>query len=61
MDTNYRVLAFITPSFHGQLVTFDLPSTLIGDGPLRMGTVVATYREPTDIAPEDGAVRVDAR
>jgi hypothetical protein len=58
---SYGPLGLTTPIFHGRLVMFSLPGDVVGEGPLRMGVVVATHREPTDIAPNDGAVLVGAR
>jgi hypothetical protein len=59
-DSANLVIGFITPSFHGKLVRFEVPSSMLGDGPLTMAVIVATPREPTDIAPDDGNVFVGA-
>lgn len=56
-----RLVGVTTPAFYGRLVTFTIPASIVGDGPMRMAMVVATHREPTDIAPEDGSLWVGAR
>ncbi len=59
-DTTYAFRGTTRPTVQGRLFSFAMPSSLIGTGPLRIGMVVATVREPTDIAPEDGSLLVSA-
>ena len=52
---NFSFLGQITPTFRGELVHFEVPQSMLGTDSLSMALVVATAREATDIAPENGA------
>ncbi len=51
----FRFVGRVTPTFRRELVTFVLPPDMIDTDSLRMALVVATAREATDIAPDNGA------
>jgi hypothetical protein len=52
---NFNFVGQITPTFRGELVHFEVPQGWLGTDSLSMALVVATAREATDIAPDNGA------
>ena len=52
---NFSFMGQVTPTFRGELVHFEVPQSWLGTDSLSMALVVATAREATDIAPENGA------
>ena len=54
-NPDFNSLGQVTPTFRGELVHFAVPQSLLGTEAMSMALVVATLREATDIAPENGA------
>jgi hypothetical protein len=59
-DSRPEIVGATTPDVRGRLISFGVPTSLIGSGALRSGAIVGTAAGPTDIAPNDGSVLIDA-
>jgi hypothetical protein len=59
-DWQPAVVGSTMPDVRGRLISFGVPSALLGGDALRFGAIVGTAAGPTDIAPNDSSVLIGA-
>jgi len=59
-DWRPNIIGITTPAVRGKLISFGVPTALVGSGALRAGAIVGTLSGPTDIVPNDGSVLIEA-